>query len=148
MPDHTASARLRARLAERRARRAAAADPIAAPTPARLSDAPLASDEGIAIWPGRYVDVGGWRAHLRVTPALSADAEPALFVHGLGGSAHNWTDYAALLRGRLAVESIDLPGFGRSAPPPDGDSSIDGFARRVIGYLEQSGRGPVHLVGN
>lgn len=116
---------------------------------ARLSDAPLAPlDDSVAIWPGHEVDVNGWRAYVRVTPALREDAEPALCVHGLGGSAHNWTDFAGVLRDRLAIESIDLPGFGRSAPPPENTYSIEVFARRVIAYLEQSKRGPVHLIGN
>jgi pimeloyl-ACP methyl ester carboxylesterase len=129
----------------RLAARAAAA--LAAP--ARLSDAPLTPlDESVAMWPGHEVDVDGWRAYVRVTPPLRDDAEPALCVHGLGGSAHNWTDFAAVLRDRLAIESIDLPGFGRSAPPPEDRYSIDVFANRVIAYLEQSGRGPVHLIGN
>jgi pimeloyl-ACP methyl ester carboxylesterase len=71
-----------------------------------------------------------------------------LFVHGLGGSATNWTDLAGLLRTRLDIEAIDLPGFGRSGPAPRKDYSLKAHARVIIGYLEQSGRGPVHLVAN
>jgi pimeloyl-ACP methyl ester carboxylesterase len=116
---------------------------------ARFSDAPLAPlDESVHIWPGRHVEVGSARVHVRVTPTDNADAEPALFVHGLGGSAHNWTDFAGVLRGRLAIEAIDLPGHGRSAPAPHNDYSVKAHAAIVIDYLVQSGRGPVHLVGN
>jgi pimeloyl-ACP methyl ester carboxylesterase len=79
-----------------------------------------------------------------VDPAL----EPAVLVHGLGGSALNWTDLMALLADRLDSRAIDLPGFGYSPPPDDGDYSIAGHARAVVSYIEASGRGPVHLFGN
>lgn len=116
---------------------------------ARLSDAPLAPrDDSIHIWPGRYVDVAGVRIHVRTTPAEQPEAEPMLCVHGLGGSSHNWTDLAGVLRNQFAVEAIDLPGHGRSGPAKRNDYSMDAHATVVIRYLEQSGRGPVHLVAN
>ncbi|MFJ3789222.1 alpha/beta fold hydrolase [Kitasatospora sp. NPDC090091] len=73
---------------------------------------------------------------------------PALFVHGLGGSAANWTALMARLGGLVDGEAVDLPGFGRSAPPADGNLTVNGHVRAVIGYLEATGRGPVHLFGN
>jgi pimeloyl-ACP methyl ester carboxylesterase len=120
--------------------------PVPSPPEARLSDAPLNEDEVLEPWPGHVVDVDGVELNVRVTPS-GPDAEPALFVHGLGGSSQNWTDIAGLLRDRLAIEAIDLPGFGRSAPSQQG-YSLDTQARLVIDYIRQSGRGPVHLVGN
>jgi pimeloyl-ACP methyl ester carboxylesterase len=118
-----------------------------APT-ARLSDTPLAPIDAITSWPGRTVDVGGQEIYVRSTPPTGDGAEPALFVHGLGGASTNWTDYAGLLRGALAIESIDLPGFGRSGPALDDRYTLQAHANTVIAYLELSGRGPVHLVGN
>jgi pimeloyl-ACP methyl ester carboxylesterase len=78
----------------------------------------------------------------------SDDLQPALMVHGLGGSALNWTDLMGLLADRLATRAPDLPGFGYSPPPDDGDYSIAGHARAVVALIEQDGRGPVHLFGN
>ncbi|MGH8861222.1 MAG: alpha/beta fold hydrolase [Jatrophihabitantaceae bacterium] len=115
---------------------------------ARCSDAVLPSLEGVTSWPGRTVDVRGRQIFVRTTPAGREDAEPALFVHGLGGAATNWTDFAGLLRDELAIEAIDLPGFGRSGPARGDDYSLQAHADTVIAYLEQSARGPVHLVGN
>jgi len=102
----------------------------------------------VSSWPGRTVEVGGQDVFVRTTPSDRADAEPALFVHGLGGASTNWTDLAALLRDDLAIEAIDLPGFGRSGPARNDDYSLEAHARTVIAYLEQSARGPVHLIGN
>jgi pimeloyl-ACP methyl ester carboxylesterase len=113
------------------------------------ADYPLAAvDPSRPPWPGEEIAVGRSRIFLRRTPSSDPTAEPALYVHGLGGASTNFTDLADLLSPWLAGEAIDLPGFGRSGPPPDRDYSIAAHARLVTGYLEQSGRGPVHLVGN
>src|ERR687886_361778 len=69
-------------------------------------------------WPGRRVLVDGIQTYVRTTPARVEGAEPALYVHGLGGSSQNWTDLADLLADRVDGEAIDLPGFGRTDPPP------------------------------
>jgi pimeloyl-ACP methyl ester carboxylesterase len=97
-------------------------------------------------WPGRHVDVDGTSIFVRDTPAVSTRAEPALYVHGLGGSSQNWTDLAGLLADRLDGQAIDLPGFGRSEPAKRYTPMA--MADTVIRYLELSGRGPVHLFGN
>lgn len=116
-------------------------------------------------WPGELVGLGAGEVFVRSAPAL-ADAEPALFVHGLGGSSRNWTDLMGVLsrpgprNGNggeavpastgpvLASTALDLPGFGYSPMPADGDYSIAGRAASVIALLDQQGRWPVHLVGN
>jgi pimeloyl-ACP methyl ester carboxylesterase len=97
-------------------------------------------------WPARRVTIDGTMLHVRDTPAVSPDAEPAVYVHGLGGSSQNWTDLAGLLAGRLDGQAVDLPGFGYS--DPSRRYSIPAFADRLISYLEHADRGPVHLVGN
>jgi pimeloyl-ACP methyl ester carboxylesterase len=97
-------------------------------------------------WPGRSVQLDGATIFVRDTPATSADAEPALYVHGLGGSSQNWTDLAGLLAGRLDGQAIDLPGFGHSDPARS--YSITAFTDRVVRWIEYADRGPVHLIGN
>ena len=97
-------------------------------------------------WPARRVTVGGAMLHVRDTPATRPDAEPAVYVHGLGGSSQNFTDFAGLLADRFDARAVDLPGFGYSDPSPR--YSIGSFAGTLISYLEHDGRGPVHLVGN
>ncbi|MFG3418155.1 alpha/beta fold hydrolase [Micromonospora sp. NPDC049460] len=97
-------------------------------------------------WPGREVRLDGTVTYVRDTPATAPGAEPALYVHGLGGSSQNWTDLAGLLADRLDGQAIDLPGFGRSEPGRR--YTIPAFTERVIRWIEHSGRGPVHLFGN
>ncbi|MGH8876330.1 MAG: alpha/beta fold hydrolase, partial [Stackebrandtia sp.] len=97
-------------------------------------------------WPGREHDVGDQRLFIRETPATALTAEPAVYVHGLGGSAQNWTDLADVLSDRFAGQAIDLPGFGHSAPSTQ--YTIPALAQKVAAWITQSQRGPVHLVGN
>ena len=99
-------------------------------------------------WPGEYHRVAGADVFLRKTPPRRKTVEPALYVHGLGGASTNFTDLADLLSPWFDGHALDLPGFGKSGPAAGGHYSIGAHARVVIGYLEQSGRGPVHLVGN
>jgi pimeloyl-ACP methyl ester carboxylesterase len=118
---------------------------------ARLSEAPLPPlDQSIPPWPGEHVRLAGAGAEVfvRRTPGPAGGGEPALYLHGLGGASTNWTDLAALLAGRLDAEAPDLPGFGRSDPPPRRDYSLPAQARLVAELIERRGRGPVHLVGN
>jgi pimeloyl-ACP methyl ester carboxylesterase len=102
--------------------------------------------DGPPPWPARRVTIDGEMLHIRDTPATAPGAEPAVFVHGLGGSSQNWTDFASLLSDRFDAQAVDLPGFGYSDPTRR--YSIPSFADKLIGYLEYADRGPVHLVGN
>jgi pimeloyl-ACP methyl ester carboxylesterase len=97
-------------------------------------------------WPARTIRLDGGNLQVRDTPATTPGAEPALYVHGLGGSSQNFTDLAALLSDRFVGQSVDLPGFGYSDPIPS--YSIRSFANRMIALLDHEDRGPVHLVAN
>lgn len=96
-------------------------------------------------WPGHQEVLAGQEVHVRRTPG-PAGAVPAVFVHGLGGSASNWTDLAGLLSPLRPGVALDLPGFGRSAPPAHGRYSLTGSADVVVALLEQTG--PAHVFGN
>ncbi|MFC9123975.1 alpha/beta fold hydrolase [Streptomyces sp. NPDC057067] len=96
----------------------------------------------------RSVTLAGLTLTVRSRPAEAERAEPALLVHGLGGSSQNWSALMPLLADTLDSEAVDLPGFGDSPPPDDGNYSLTGHARAVIRLLDAGGRGPVHLFGN
>ncbi|MFC4949438.1 alpha/beta fold hydrolase [Pseudonocardia sp. GCM10023141] len=96
-------------------------------------------------WPGRDVTSGGVTLHVRETPG--PDGTPAVYVHGLSGSATNWTDLAAQLSSRAAGTAVDLPGFGLTRPLPSCDYTPNGHADVLLCFLAGQGR-PVHLLGN
>jgi pimeloyl-ACP methyl ester carboxylesterase len=116
----------------------------------------LHGSEPIPPWPGELVPLTVGEVFVR-TASAPPDTEPAVLVHGLGGSAANWTDLMDLLgrpdEGRpaapvLACEALDLPGFGYSPVPPDGGYSLDARAAAVVALIEKRANWPVHLVGN
>ena len=96
--------------------------------------------EPVPHWPGRTI--GG--VYVRSTP--EGPPERAVFVHGLAGSATNWTDLMDELKDVVTGHAIDLPGAGFSPAPADGDYSVAAHAAAVIGLLEHTG--PAHLFGN
>ncbi|MGV9911411.1 alpha/beta fold hydrolase [Streptomyces tendae] len=96
----------------------------------------------------RSVHLPGMTLTVRSRRPAREGLPPALYVHGLGGSSQNWSALMPLLDGVVHSEALDLPGFGDSPPPDDGDYSITGHARAVVRHLDASGRGPVHLFGN
>jgi pimeloyl-ACP methyl ester carboxylesterase len=73
------------------------------------------------------------------------EGPPIVLVHGLGGSAGNWSLVAPRLTfGR--VIALDLPGHGLSGPARRHDLAT--HAGTVIGLIERQETGPVTLVGN
>ncbi|MDX3618942.1 alpha/beta fold hydrolase, partial [Streptomyces europaeiscabiei] len=125
---------------------------MSSPEPPSLPTAtasPKAS--AVRVAPGeqlRSVRLPGITLSVRSRPPAREGLPPALYVHGLGGSSQNWSALMPLLDGLVDSEALDLPGFGDSPPPDDGNYSLTGHARAVIRHLDAAGRGPVHLFGN
>ncbi|CAM5328199.1 alpha/beta hydrolase [Streptomyces tanashiensis] len=115
----------------------------AAPTTSRTRAVRVADGEEL-----RSVALPGLTLTVRARPGNLPGLPPALYVHGLGGSSQNWSALMPLLADLVDGEAVDLPGFGDSPPPDDGNYSVTGHARAVIRFLDAAGRGPVHLVGN
>ncbi|MEU3751035.1 MULTISPECIES: alpha/beta fold hydrolase [Streptomyces] len=115
----------------------------AAPQAPRIRPVRVADGEEL-----RSVALPGLTLTVRARPGARAGLPPALYVHGLGGSSQNWSPLMPLLADQVDGEAVDLPGFGDSPPPDDGNYSVTGHARAVIRLLDAGGRGPVHLFGN
>lgn len=94
------------------------------------------------------VELPGLTLTVRSRPTAARGLDPALYVHGLGGSSRNWSALMPLLGDRVDGKAVDLPGFGESPPPDDGDYSVTGHARAVIRLLDAEPCDPVHLFGN
>lgn len=133
--------------------------PIASPIGAcaRILDGVTVADQPATLpeldpdrtaWPGEYVELERLKLHVRTTPGPDSSAEDAVYVHGLGGSATNWTDLAAALADEVHGHAIDLPGFGRTEPPRDWPYTPEAQAEVLAEYIETLGGRPVHLFGN
>ena len=102
-------------------------------------------------WPGRVLRSGGVTLHVRETPGpgqVEERDELVVYVHGLGGSATDFTDLAGLVATRVAGLAVDLPGFGRSEPELGFDYRLQSHATALGDFLTGLDHGPLHLVGN
>lgn len=85
---------------------------------------------------------------LHVRRSESSGLPAAVFIHGLGGSALNWTDFMFRMSDEVDGYAVDLGGFGMSPPPRDGDMSPGAHAASIVALIEHLDIGPVHLFGN
>jgi pimeloyl-ACP methyl ester carboxylesterase len=75
--------------------------------------------------------------------------EPLVLIHGLGGDRSTWTPVLHALAADHDVMTLDLPGFGASAPLPDAVAPTPRtLAESVAELLDELGIGPAHLAGN
>jgi pimeloyl-ACP methyl ester carboxylesterase len=104
------------------------------------------SGRRLTVWPAEPVKLrDGQTIFVRHAGPARPGLPPAVLVHGLGGSALNWTGLMGELTGELDQWAPDLPGFGES--PPGRRHAIDAYVRLVVEYMERFS-GPVHLVAN
>jgi pimeloyl-ACP methyl ester carboxylesterase len=96
-----------------------------------------------------------WREHLNRVDVVGAkvnyvemgEGEPAILVHGLGGSWQNWLENIPHLARRHRVIALDLPGFGDSPAPP-WEASISNYGRLLHDFCERIGVGSCNLIGS
>lgn len=96
---------------------------------------------------------GRWlRAHdtsLHVVEHGDAKAPPLLLVAGTGAWAGTWRDSVdALARAGWRVIAVDLPPFGFSHRPANGDYSRGAQAQRLLALIDALADRPVVLVGH
>ncbi|MGH9392988.1 MAG: alpha/beta fold hydrolase [Terriglobales bacterium] len=102
--------------------------------------------------PGRLVDVGGHRLHVRMVPAKAADTRaesraPTLVLDAaLGGSSLGWVLVERGLQGRFPLLCYDRAGLGwsESGPLP---CTLDGMVAELERLLELA-PGPLLLAGH
>ena len=81
----------------------------------------------------RYCDVKGVRLRL-----FEAGEGPAVvLLHGLGGAASNWVAVAPALAERARVVVPELPGHGGSSALPAPVATLDAYADRIAGALDE-----------
>jgi pimeloyl-ACP methyl ester carboxylesterase len=101
-----------------------------------------------------WMDVD-WRRHQRwevvegraINLIDIGDGPPLVFIHGLGGSWQNWLENIPHFARTHRVIALDLPGFGESEMP-EGEITIEGYAKTVETLLQQLGIDRAIVVGN
>ncbi|GAA5032610.1 alpha/beta fold hydrolase [Microbacterium fluvii] len=92
----------------------------------------------------RFVDVDGSALHFK----RAGSGPTVLLLHGSGSSLHCWEHVTPPLARAADMVSVDLPGFGLSAPPDDHDFHIAAFSRRIRLFAAELGLQDIVLVGN
>jgi len=95
----------------------------------------------------RSVQVGAYRVHY---VAEGNAAGPAVvLLHGLGGSAEEWSNEAPyLVNAGFRVYMLDLPGYGRSEKPADFSYSVADEAAVVAAFMDAAGLKQADLGGS
>ncbi|WP_062386053.1 alpha/beta fold hydrolase [Demequina iriomotensis] len=97
----------------------------------------------------RWSDVAG--LGIRVRSMEHGEGRPVVFVHGNPTAGANLVPLVGAMEGIRAIV-VDRPGCGLSDPLDYSDMTpaalMDAIARSLAAVVEQSGAGPVDLVGN
>jgi pimeloyl-ACP methyl ester carboxylesterase len=83
----------------------------------------------------------------RLRYLTGGEGPPLVLVHGLGGSATNWTELAPLLARKHRLLIPDLPGHGGSEPLA-AVSGLQPYADRVVAVMEAEDASPAPVVGH
>ena len=73
--------------------------------------------------------------------------EPILLIHGFPFHLEIWNGFSERLSDKFKVITVDLPGFGKSAPLPS-PFSLEQVANTLIGFLREKNLRKVNLVGH
>ena len=81
--------------------------------------------------PMKQVSVNG----INISYIEEGEGMPLVFVHGIPTSSFLWRNMIGELSAHGRVIALDLPGFGYSDPPPNGDYTISNYARLLESFL-------------
>ena len=77
------------------------------------------------------------------------EGPPLLLLHGIGHHWQAWRPVIELLRGEFEVIACDSPGFGGSAPLPEGiEPTITSYADAFEWFVAEIGLRQPHVAGN
>lgn len=93
-----------------------------------------------------FLIVNGHR--IACTTAGSSSNPPILLIHGLMSHRGVWTRTLEILKELFFCVTFDLPGFGESDKPKDGDYSIVSQAECAIKVADQFGFGYFSVIGH
>lgn len=86
---------------------------------------------------------------MRLDQYRAGKGDPLVLVHGIGHTWRGWKPMLPLLEPSFDVLAVDMPGFGRSGPLPEGvDSTPEALADAVETAMNEAGFDTAHLAGN
>ena len=97
--------------------------------------------------PSQFVAIDGLQVHVR-DEGPRDDPSPIVLLHGTSASLHTWDGWTAGLRGQRRVIRLDLPGFGLTGPPADGDYSMPRYVAFMRQVFDHFGLQHCVLAGN
>lgn len=84
---------------------------------------------------------------LKVNYTDEGQGSPALLLHGWGGSIQTMLPVLNVLKDKMRVVALDLPGFGRSDSPKESWNSYD-YAEFVLKFIEKLDMTKIVLFGH
>jgi len=95
----------------------------------------------------RFVEVDGLSVHYR--DRGPREAPVLVLLHGSSASLHTWEGWAAQLKDRFRVISLDLPAHGLTGPWSEGgDYSFNGYVEFLDRFADRLGLTRFSLAGN
>ncbi len=82
--------------------------------------------------PTKLISVEG----ITISYIEKGEGNPMIFVHGIPTSSFLWRDMIDELSAYGRIIAVDLPGFGFSDPPKNGDYTISNYARIFESFLK------------
>lgn len=93
----------------------------------------------------RWVTINGSAVHYLEI----GSGPPAIMIHGMGGSANDWSENVGALGETAHLHILDLPGFGLSPPPEFAiDYTYEYVASFVAAFADHLGLDRLFLIGN
>ncbi len=102
--------------------------------------------EGLEVW-GRQVTLLASGIQLFLYDTGGGSETPVLLLHGLGDEADTWRYVLPALAADRRAIAPDLPGFGRSGPPP-GKGVLTFYLETLLALLDAEAIPHVALVGH
>lgn len=95
---------------------------------------------------GSFTQVDGMNIHV----LAKGKGAPVILIHGFTSNIYTWRFNTDELAKKFSVYALDLPGFGYSEKPDEGefDYSIDGYADFIVSFMDAMGIRKAVLVGN
>ena len=89
------------------------------------------------------LQIGG----IKIRTRERGNGNPAILLHGLGGSIESWTENIEPLSREARVIALDLPGFGESGKP-DINYTVDFYRDFLVKFMKRLGLAKSSLIGS